>query len=185
MSYMNQLGKTLEFLIVKVYSELKQFHFLLKNILLCVWHKKNTFKTIIDSHALVRNNTEIPCALSSVAPKGNIFKTIMNPINSIRPLKKNAFVYYLLGCIGLSGREQDFSLPHRDFLIVVPGFSCSTAYGILLSPLGIEPMFPALQGGFLTTGPPGKLQDTALWLLFDSVTSSTLLHYVTLTFFSQ
>ena len=27
---MNQLGKTLEFLIVKVYSELKQFHFLIK-----------------------------------------------------------------------------------------------------------------------------------------------------------
>ena len=97
MSYMNQLGKTLEFLIVKVYSELKQFHFLLKNILLCVWHKKNTFKTIIDSHALIRNNTEIPCALSSVAPKGNIFKTIMNPINSIRPFKKkmHLFTIYL------------------------------------------------------------------------------------------
>ena len=82
---------------------------------------------------------------------------------------------YLLGCIGLSGREQDFSSSHRDFLTVVPGFSCSTACGILVSPPGIEPRFPALQGGFLTPGPPGKFQDTALWFLFDLGTSSALL----------
>ena len=37
------------------------------------------------------------------------------------------------------------------------GLTCSVAYGILLVPqLGIKPVSPALQGGYLTTGPPGK-----------------------------
>ena len=30
------------------------------------------------------------------------------------------------------------------------------AYGILVSPTGIEPAFPVLQGEVLTTEPPGK-----------------------------
>ena len=30
------------------------------------------------------------------------------------------------------------------------------ARGILVTQQGIEPVTPALQGGFLTTGPPGK-----------------------------
>lgn len=34
--------------------------------------------------------------------------------------------------------------------------SCSTACGILVSQAGIEPTCPALQGKFLTTGPPGS-----------------------------
>ena len=36
------------------------------------------------------------------------------------------------------------------------GLSCPTACGILVSQPGIEPTFPALAGGFLTPGPPGK-----------------------------
>ena len=36
------------------------------------------------------------------------------------------------------------------------GLSCSASCGILVPILGIEPTFPAFQGGFLTTGPPGK-----------------------------
>ena len=43
-------------------------------------------------------------------------------------------------------------------LVAVLGLSCSAAYGILASRQGFEPMFNALQGGFLTTGPPGKSQ---------------------------
>ena len=38
------------------------------------------------------------------------------------------------------------------------GFSCSVACKILVLQLGIELVSPALQGGFLTTGPPGKFQ---------------------------
>ena len=34
--------------------------------------------------------------------------------------------------------------------------SCPAACGILVPQPGIEPAFPALEGGFLTTGPPGK-----------------------------
>ena len=34
--------------------------------------------------------------------------------------------------------------------------SCPTACGILIPQPGIKPMSPALEGGFLTTGPPGK-----------------------------
>ena len=36
------------------------------------------------------------------------------------------------------------------------GLSCPTAGGVLVPQLGIEPAFPALQGGFLTTGPQGE-----------------------------
>ena len=39
---------------------------------------------------------------------------------------------------------------------VVQRISCSTACGILVPWPGMEPVSPALVGGFLTTGPPGK-----------------------------
>ena len=41
-------------------------------------------------------------------------------------------------------------------LVEVHGLSCFPACGILAPQPGIEPAFPALQGGFLNTGPPGK-----------------------------
>ena len=41
-------------------------------------------------------------------------------------------------------------------VVAVHGFSCSAACRILVSQPGIELEFPALQGRFLTTGPPGK-----------------------------
>ena len=39
---------------------------------------------------------------------------------------------------------------------MVCGLSCSVTYGILVPQPRVEPMFPALQGGFFTTGPTGK-----------------------------
>ena len=52
------------------------------------------------------------------------------------------FILFIhLGCLGL---------------VVAHGLSCSAARGILVSRPGIEPASPALQGRFLTTGPPGK-----------------------------
>ena len=39
-------------------------------------------------------------------------------------------------------------------LVVAHGLSCSAAWGIF--PDQLEPMSPALAGGFLTTAPPGK-----------------------------
>ena len=38
------------------------------------------------------------------------------------------------------------------------GLSCPVACGILVPRSVIEPASPALEGGFLTTGPPGKSQ---------------------------
>ena len=40
------------------------------------------------------------------------------------------------------------------------GLHCSTTCGILVPWPGIKPASPALEGGFLTTRPPGKSQDT-------------------------
>ena len=41
-------------------------------------------------------------------------------------------------------------------LVVVQGLSCPVASGLLVPSWGIEPTSPALEGRFLTTGPPGK-----------------------------
>ena len=44
-------------------------------------------------------------------------------------------------------------------LVAECGLSCLVAHGILLSQPGIKSfMSPELDGGFLTTGPPGKSQ---------------------------
>ena len=41
-------------------------------------------------------------------------------------------------------------------VVAAYGLSCPEACGILVPRPGIEPVSPALEGGFLTTGPPGK-----------------------------
>ena len=41
-------------------------------------------------------------------------------------------------------------------VVVVHGLSCPVACGIFILQPGMEPMSPALRGGFLTTGPPGR-----------------------------
>ena len=45
---------------------------------------------------------------------------------------------------------------HVGPVVVVCGLSCPVACGILVPQPGIEPTSPALEGRFLTTGPPGK-----------------------------
>ena len=49
-----------------------------------------------------------------------------------------------------------FPCSARDSLVAVHGLSFSTTCGIFVPQLGIEPVSLALQGGFLTSGPPGK-----------------------------
>ena len=46
--------------------------------------------------------------------------------------------------------------------VVVHQLSCSKVHGILVPAPGIEPLSPALAGGFLTIGPPGKSPES--WL---------------------
>ena len=50
----------------------------------------------------------------------------------------------------------DLLLQCMDSLVVVCRLSCSTACRILVPQPEIQPVSPALQSGFLTTGPPGK-----------------------------
>ena len=45
---------------------------------------------------------------------------------------------------------------HMGSVVAVHGLSCPVACGILVPQPGIKPASPALEGGFLTTGPPGK-----------------------------
>ena len=93
------------------------------------------------------------------------------------------FNIYLFGCVGLNYGIQDLLLHHvRSFgaafalklwhtgsavvthglqgtqtsVAVTRGLSCSVECGILVPRPEIEPPSPALQGGFLATGPPGK-----------------------------
>ena len=54
----------------------------------------------------------------------------------------------------------DLSLQFRNSLAMSNGLSCPTTCGILVPWLGIEPASPALQGRFLTSGPPGKFIHT-------------------------
>ena len=69
--------------------------------------------------------------------------------------KKNIYIY-LFGWVGSQLWQGGSALKHRDSIVAAPGFSCSKACEILIPQPGIEPMFPALQGRFLTTGLPGK-----------------------------
>ena len=51
---------------------------------------------------------------------------------------------------------QDLSLRCMGLVVVVLRLSCSMACEILVPQPGTEPMSPAWEGRFLTTGPPGK-----------------------------
>ena len=57
---------------------------------------------------------------------------------------------------GLCFIVQDLLLRCTGSLVVVHGLSCPMARGILIPLPGIKATFPALQGGFLATGPPEK-----------------------------
>ena len=48
-----------------------------------------------------------------------------------------------------------WAFEHVGSVLAALRLSCSEAYGILLPQSGIKPASPALQGGFLTTGPSG------------------------------
>ena len=60
------------------------------------------------------------------------------------------------GAGGLSGVTQGLRCD-AESPVAVHRFSRSAACGILVPRPGIKPTSPALQGSFLTTGPPGKL----------------------------
>ena len=83
-------------------------------------------------------------------------------------------IYLAVSSLGCGTQDPhcvtwDLSLQCTDSLVVerglqraqaslagAHGLSYSGACGILVPRPGIKPVSPALQGGFLTTGPPGK-----------------------------
>ena len=76
---------------------------------------------------------------------------------------------YLSGCIGLSCSTWDLSFWHTGSGAVTLRFSsCPAACGILVPWPGIETVFPAIQGRFLTTGSPEKSPHSLLWYSFVS-----------------
>ena len=88
----------------------------------------------------------------------------------------NSF-FFFFSCIGSALRCQGSLLQHaaflqswhlgfsccgaqalecRDSVVAAHRLDCPLACGILVPQPGIKPVSPALEGGFLTTGPPGK-----------------------------
>ena len=60
----------------------------------------------------------------------------------------NQFIYFWLGRGSVAALKT---------LVAGPGFSsCPVACEILVPQPGVKPTSPALEGGFSTTGPPGK-----------------------------
>ena len=64
----------------------------------------------------------------------------------------------------LSLRRTDSQSCGAGSVLVAVWLSCPSACGILVPRPGIEPDSPALQGGFLTTEPPGKSQEVGFYL---------------------
>ena len=75
------------------------------------------------------------------------------------------FIY--LAALGLSCSMGGCSLWHTDSLVAVHKLHFSMSYEILVPQPGIKPASPALQGRFLTTGPPRKSHEWCLYLLTD------------------
>ena len=62
----------------------------------------------------------------------------------------------LVVALGLFSNCGTWALERMGSVVVARGLSCPVACGILVPQAAIEPASPALEGGFLTTGPPGS-----------------------------
>ena len=73
-----------------------------------------------------------------------------------------SFLFYLTKKIFIRLRRvlvawhRLFHMSTRASLVALCGFNCLPTCGILVPGPGIEPTCPALDGGFLTTGPAGE-----------------------------
>ena len=82
----------------------------------------------------------------------------MTPCEMFGPPRDDLPSFRFMAALGLSRSVQDLRCSLCPLAFVVLGLSCSAACGILVLRPGIEPTSPVLEGGFLTTGPPGKFQ---------------------------
>ena len=73
-------------------------------------------------------------------------------------LNYNVCLLPFLATISLFFLHWVFVVVHKLPSVAMGGLSCPVACGILVPRSGIEPVSRALEGGFSTTGPPGKSQ---------------------------
>ena len=74
-------------------------------------------------------------------------------------MRLSTFIYFFLAAFGLSFGIWDLLLPHVGSLLGHIGVSLVVVHGlrwISFPQSGIKPLSPALERGFLTTGPPRK-----------------------------
>ena len=64
---------------------------------------------------------------------------------------------------GLPSSCGAWSPERAGSVVVAHGLSCPTACGILVPLPGIESASPALEGEFVTTGPPGEVPPSAIF----------------------
>ena len=72
------------------------------------------------------------------------------------------FSLFFLSVSGLSCSTRALLLRGASSVVVVHRHSCPLACGILVPRPGIEPVSPALEGRYFTTGPPGNSPHTLL-----------------------
>ena len=88
------------------------------------------------------------------------FHIPLHRVNIIQYISEYIYIFstftYLFGCIVSTFSMGDCLLGSQFSLVVAHKLGCPMAGGILVPRLGIKPMSPALEGRFLTTGPPRK-----------------------------
>ena len=106
----------------------------------------------------------LPLWKGSLSPKDS--KDLRNKAGgaliAVSIFKMLIYLIYLAAS-SLSCFMQYLSLWHSASLVTVHGLNCSEPHGILVPGPGIEPMSPALQGRFLSTGLSEKSPQYLFW----------------------
>ena len=115
----------------------------------------------------------LPPCLCNHDPSGQIPSSLAYLAKVLCPFFPLFFSIYLFGwsCLRCSTWDLCYIMWHLSLwhttIVGMHGFSCPLGCGILVPWPGIKPSSPALQGGFLTTGLPGKsLFFYFIWTLF-------------------
>ena len=109
---------------------------------------KNTQRTLMTLLVLSISTTTIISRWGCYNPLVYLLATPLDPSDLPHNSQRLAclFTYlWLCGCCC-----------SKDAAVVAQRLRCSQACGILVPQPGVEPTSPALEGRFLTTGPPGK-----------------------------
>ena len=109
------------------------------------------------------HNSNPECEFPDVSPSHRLL-AIGTWVSCPSPISLSFFflIFIYLAASGLT-EALNLSSLHTDSLVVALGFSCSKACGISVPQPGIELASPALQGGFLTTGWPGRPRPISLF----------------------